>query len=84
MADKPVFNARFKDKLWALYGAGVPNDEIAEAFEQTYGCRPDMILETGGGKLAGPKPPILPITVVEFPTVDMSRNLAATFDEKDD
>ena len=80
MADKPVFNACFKDKLWALYGSTVPNEEIVEAFTKTYGAPPEQIIETGGGKLAGPKPPIK----VEFPTVDVSRNLAATFDEKDD
>ena len=63
---KVSFNATYQGKTWALYGKQYTSEQITEWFEAAYGFKPDMIMEIGGGKLAGPKPEKPQITTVEI------------------
>ncbi len=55
MADDLVPVAAKQGKYeYALYFTTRDNDEIAASFKALYGYSPDIIITTGGGKLAGP------------------------------
>jgi hypothetical protein len=47
-------DAKQGDRWYSLYFNGHSNDDIAADFEERHGYKPDIIIETGGGKLAGP------------------------------